>query len=79
MNQAIEAYRQITVTSEFKEAERLRFKARHDEAQVLYNVEIKSRRDEKLGFALKLLKRNRPIEEIIEDTGLSREEIEKLI
>jgi predicted transposase YdaD len=29
-------------------------------------------------FALKLLKRNRPIEEIIEDTGLPRTEIERL-
>ena len=29
-------------------------------------------------FARKLLKRNRPIEEIIEDTGLTHEEIESL-
>ncbi len=78
MNQAIEAYRQITVTPEFREAERLRSKARHDEAQALYNVEIKTRRDEKLGLALKLLKRKRPIDEIIEDTELSREDIENL-
>ena len=29
-------------------------------------------------IALRLLRRNRPIEEIVEDTGLSREEIKKL-
>ena len=29
-------------------------------------------------FALNLLKRNRPIDEIMEDTGLTREEIENL-
>ncbi len=68
-----------TVTPEFREAERLRSKVRHDEAQALYNVEIKTRRDEKLGLALKLLKRKRPMEEIVEDTGLSREEIESLL
>jgi predicted transposase/invertase (TIGR01784 family) len=38
MNEAIGAYRHITVTPEFKEAERLRSKARHDEAQALYNA-----------------------------------------
>ena len=31
-----------------------------------------------VAIAVKLLKRNRPIEEIIEDTGLTREEIEAL-
>ena len=34
--------------------------------------------DERTNFALRLLKRNRPIEEIIEDTGLTREEVESL-
>jgi len=29
-------------------------------------------------FALKLLKRNRPVDEIVEDTGLTREEVEGL-
>ena len=33
---------------------------------------------DKLEFAQKLLKRNRPIDEIVEDTGLSREEVENL-
>jgi predicted transposase/invertase (TIGR01784 family) len=39
----------------------------------------KGREEERLILAKKLLKRNRPIEEIIEDTGLSRERIEALL
>jgi len=35
MKQAIEAYHSITATPEFREIERLRSKARHDEAQAL--------------------------------------------
>ena len=35
MEQAIEAYRQITATNEFKEIERLRSRARHNEASAL--------------------------------------------
>jgi hypothetical protein len=34
--------------------------------------------DERLAIAKKLLTRNRPIDEIMEDTGLTRAEIEKL-
>jgi hypothetical protein len=78
VSQAIAAYRQITVTEEFRELERLRSKARHDEAQALFNAESKGRREEKFEFARKLLTRNRPTDEIIEDTGLTREEIEDL-
>jgi len=70
MDEAIVAYRSITATPEFREMERLRSKARHDEAQALWN--------ERRKIAKNLLKRNRPIDEIIEDTGLSREEVENI-
>ena len=40
--------------------------------------EIEARSEEKIAIAKKLLKRNRPIEEIVEDTGLTYEEIEAL-
>ena len=40
MSEAIGAYRSITVSPEFKEAARLREKARHDEAQALLNERI---------------------------------------
>jgi predicted transposase/invertase (TIGR01784 family) len=39
MSQAIEAYRSITATDEFKELERLRSLARHNEASALLNAE----------------------------------------
>jgi cytochrome oxidase assembly protein ShyY1 len=71
MSEAIDAYRRITVTPEFQEAERLRSKARHDEAQALFNERSK--------IAKRLLTRKRPIDEIIEDTGLTREEVEGLL
>ena len=74
MDQAINAYYTITASSEFKEKERLRAKARHDEAQALYNAETAKA----LAIAKNMLNRNRPIDEIIEDTGLTREEVENL-
>jgi len=40
MQQAIEAYRSITATTEFQEIERLRSKARHDEAQALHHARL---------------------------------------
>ena len=39
MKQAIEAYRHVSASPEFREIERLRSKARHDEAQALKNAE----------------------------------------
>jgi hypothetical protein len=39
MDQAIDAYHSVVVSPEFKERERLRAKARHDEAQALHNAE----------------------------------------
>ena len=41
MGQAIEAYRGITATEEFKYLEHLRSKARHDEAQAIRNAELR--------------------------------------
>jgi len=78
MKEAINAYRHITVTKEFQEAERLRSKARHDEAQALYGARNEGRRERDFEIAQKLLNRNRPVDEIIEDTGLTREEVEGL-
>ena len=49
MSQAINAYYTINASSEFHEKERLRAKARHDEAQALYNA----RREEKFEIAKK--------------------------
>lgn len=64
----------ITASSEFREKERLRAKARHDETQALYNA----KKERNIEIAKKLLKRNRPVGEIVEDTGLTYEEVEDL-
>lgn len=58
MSQAINAYYTITASSEFREKERLRAKARHDEAQALNNAERKGKQKEKIEIAKKLIKRN---------------------
>ena len=39
MEKTIEAYRRVTASEEFKELERLRIKASHDEAQALFTAE----------------------------------------
>jgi predicted transposase/invertase (TIGR01784 family) len=82
MSQAINAYYSITASSEFREIERLREKARHDEAQALHNAErkgkIEGKIEERLAIARNMLSRNRPIEEIMEDTGVTCEEVEDL-
>ena len=44
MSEAIMAYRHVAASPEFKEMERMRSKARHDEAQALQNA--KKQRDE---------------------------------
>jgi len=48
MSEALQAYRQVAASDEFKEKERMWAKARHDEAQALYNAEQRGRseRDE---------------------------------
>ena len=74
MSQAINAYYTITASSEFREKERLRAKARHDEAQALYNA----RHEEKLRFARNMKADGEPIEKIVRYTGLTKESIEEL-
>ena len=41
LNQAIDTYQNITASPEFRELERMRAKAQHDEAQALWNAEQK--------------------------------------
>lgn len=74
MSQAINAYYMITASSEFREKERLRAKARHDEAQALYNAD----RNAKIGIARNMIEDGEPIEKIIRYTGLTKESIENL-
>jgi len=74
MTQAIGAYREVMVSPEFRELERLRADARHNEASALHSAE----RNTTIAIAKRLLSRSRPISEIAEDTGLAYAEIEAL-
>ncbi len=74
MSQAINAYYTITASSEFREKERLRAKARHDEAQALHNA----RHEEKLEIAKKMLDMYMKSDKIPTATGLTQAEIESL-
>jgi len=47
MKQAIEAYRIVSVAPEFREMERMRSKARHDEAQALYHTRLETEKVER--------------------------------
>ena len=78
MQEAIQAYKTVAATSEFKEVARLRERARFNEASALRNAERKGRRERNIEIARKLISRGRPIEEIMEDTGLTHKEIERL-
>ena len=78
MNQAINAYYNITAESEFKEKARLWEKARHDEASALRHAHNKGLETGKLEIARNLLAKGSSIEFTQEITGLSIEEIEKL-
>jgi len=45
MNQAIQAYRHISASEEFKEIERMRERARHDEAEAISHAIKKDRKN----------------------------------
>jgi predicted transposase/invertase (TIGR01784 family) len=66
MNQAIDAYHQITVTPEFREAERLRSIARHNEAAALRNAGNLARNEERKRI-VELLKSGKSPEDIIRE------------
>ncbi len=74
MEQAINAYRTITASSEFQELERLREKARHDEAQALYNAKM----ERNIEIAQIMLADGESIDKIMRYTHLSKEKIEEL-
>lgn len=74
MEQAINAYYTITASSEFREKERLREKARHDEAQALYHA----KQEGKLEIARAMIADGEPAEKIERYTGLTAEEVKCL-
>lgn len=70
MKQAIDAFYSITTSPEFHEVERLRSKARHDEAQAMRHM--------RLEIAKKFMLAGVSPETIAEATGLSVDEVENL-
>jgi len=74
MEQAIRAYHQITADPEFREMERMREMARHDEASALRHA-----RDETiLEIARNMIANGEPIEKIMRYTNLTHAEVENL-
>ena len=57
---------------------RSRRKYQSDLESNIATAEIRGEQRKALAIAYNMLKRNRPIDEIIEDTGLTREEVENL-
>lgn len=80
MEKAINAYYSITASDQFREIERLRERAGHDEAQALYHAEQKGRQEgisERNGeIAKNLMDMGIPLHQIIAATGLTAEELE---
>jgi len=90
MNEAIKAYTAITSSQEFQEAERLREKARHDEAQALYNAKtegriegkaegrIEGKAEGKTELIRNLVNAGMPFDQIVKYSGLGKDEIDHL-
>lgn len=82
MSQAINAYYTITASSEFREKERLRTKARHDEAQALHNARREARREAVMERNIEIVRNLKemgmPLDQIANVTGLKQNEIEKI-
>lgn len=82
MSQAINAYYRITASPEFRELERMREKARHDEAQALHHAEqkgiAKGISERSVEIAKNLLKMGMPLSQISEATGLTPEELQAI-
>ena len=82
MSEAINAYRIITASPEYRELERLREKAKHDEAQALLAAELRGEaRGEARGVskvAQTLIGMGLPIQQVIQATGLTPQEVETI-
>lgn len=78
MEQAVNAYYTITASPEFREIERLREKARHDEAQALHHAKQEGISERNIEIARNALQMGMPVTDIAKLTGLTHEEIEDL-
>jgi len=94
MNESTKAYTAITSSQEIQEAERLREKARHDEAQALYNAKtegraegriegkaegrIEGKAEGKAELIRNLVNAGMPFDQIAKYSGLEQSEIDNL-
>ena len=90
MSEAIKAYRTVTASPEYREMERLREKAGHDEAQALHAAELRGEirgeiRGESNGIskgkaqvAHNLIKMGMSVEQVVQATGLAQGEVETI-
>ncbi len=86
MSEAINAYRTVTASAEYREIERLREKAGHDEAQALHAAEIrgevngviKGKEIAKAEIAQNLIKTGMSIQKVAEVTGLEQSDTEAI-
>ncbi|MCL2183925.1 MAG: hypothetical protein FWB85_10710, partial [Chitinispirillia bacterium] len=78
MVQAVEAYRHISASDELKELERLRDRARHNEASALANAERRARSENSLEIAKSLKINGVDVDTIARSTGLTVDEVLKL-
>ena len=74
MQQAINAYREVTVSPEFRELVRMQEKARLDERQALHHA----RKGRDFEIARNALQKKMSVDDIMEITGLTRIEVEGL-
>jgi len=90
MERAINAYHTITASPEFREIERMREKARHDEAQALYHAKQEGIQEgirqgiqqgileRNIEIAKNLIRLGMPLHQIAAATGLTQTEAENL-
>lgn len=78
MEQAVNAYYTITASPEFREIERLREKARHDEAQALHHAKQEGISERNIEIVRNALQMRMSVTDIAKLTGLTHEEIENL-
>ena len=78
MNKAVSVLNEMSADERARDLFERREKALRDIASMMHDSEQKGRHEQAIETARKLLKRNRLIDEIIEDTGLTLDEIESL-
>jgi len=78
VKQAIGAYREVMISPEFRELERLRADALHNEAAALRNARSEGRAEGMFSVARNLLEMNMPLDQITTATGLTHAEVEAL-